>query len=177
MVKYGASLDRGLLNFMEQNIDAVRSREPDVLAHICAICYRLKAGIVERDPNDTKNIRIVLNYGHTIGHAVESASKYAYTHGESIAIGMACANDIACALGILPTAVRLRVESILTTFKLPTRIKNCRLDDILGAMRNDKKFVHGKNRFVLLTSIGSTRVVESVPDAIIRTAIKQRMVT
>ncbi len=176
VIKYGVSLDSSLLSYLEKNYKDILSLDFKKLLKISKICYEIKARIVERDHRDNKNIRVVLNFGHTVGHAVESASKYSYTHGESISIGMACANDIAVEINLLEKSTAYRIEEILNKMKLPTKIKNCNLSDILDSMKNDKKFIHSKNRFVLLTDIGKTRICEDVPARIIKKVIKSRLI-
>jgi len=175
VIKYGISIDPDLLYYIEKNYMNILNLEKEYLFHISKTCYRIKVEIVEKDDTDTKDIRIVLNYGHTIGHAVESASKYSFTHGESVSIGMVCANDIAVKLGLLSKEDAERAEAILTKMNLPMHIKNCRIQDILESMRNDKKFVHGKNRFVLLQKIGKTVIREDIPVEIIQKVLKDRM--
>lgn len=176
VVKYAVAMDPALLAYFEKHCDAILALDPAKLHEVSKRCYELKVDVVERDERDTSGIRIVLNYGHTIGHAVESASKYGYTHGEAISIGMACANDIAVRLGILSSEVSQRVERLLARTGLPTRMKNCRVGDIFESMANDKKFVHGKNRFVLLRGIGKTVVRQAVPMAMIKSVIRGRQI-
>ncbi len=176
VIKYAVSMHPPLLSFLERKKDEILALDSGALLHISRLCYRLKADVVERDHRDTKGIRVVLNYGHTVGHAVESASHYALTHGESVSIGMVCANDIALRLGLLEAAAARRVEHVLTHYRLPVRIRHCRRDDILTSMRNDKKFVAGKNRFVLLDKLGRTVVREGIPLEVIREVVEARMV-
>jgi 3-dehydroquinate synthase len=175
VIKYGISMDPALLAFVNGHSREILACEKAALLQICRKSYQHKVAIVEQDVRDKKDIRIVLNYGHTIGHAVESASRYAYTHGEAVAIGMACANDIAVALGRLKKSTADACEAIIQKAGLPTRIKNCRLQDILESMKNDKKFIHNANRFVLISAIGRTKIVENIPHALIKKVVTRRM--
>lgn len=176
VIKYGASLKKPLFSFLEKHWEDIVTTRKEVLLEISRECYKIKTDIIVKDAGDSKNIRVVLNYGHTIGHAVESASGYSYRHGESVSIGMVCANDIAVRLGMLNQAVADRIERLIQKVGLPTRIKSCRLDDILSAMANDKKFVNGRNRFVLLEDIGKTKIVEQINRRTIKQVIRKRSV-
>jgi 3-dehydroquinate synthase len=137
-------------------------------------CYTIKARLVTLDEFDKKDIRAVLNYGHTIGHAVEAASQYAYRHGEAVSIGIACANDVAVKLGLLNKDVAARIEHLLTRIGLPVSIKNCRIDDIMRHFWRDKKFVNGQNKLILATGIGTTTIRKGIPEGAIVSVIKHR---
>ena len=175
VIKYGISLDAELFDYIECRWEELRLDNSAAILRISEKCYKIKVGIVVRDVRDTKDIRIMLNYGHTIGHAIESASRYAFTHGESVAIGIVCANDIAVRLGVLRGEVSDRIETLLMSMKLPTRIKNCGITDILDSMVNDKKFIHGKNKFILLRDIGKCIIREGIDHKLIRDVIEHRM--
>ena len=180
VIKYGIAFDDCLFDYIEKKLICNKIFKKNVLIHICESCYRLKTKIVEQDPDDTENIRILLNYGHTIGHAIESASHYSYTHGESVSIGIVCANDLARTLGMLSNDVCERIETTLKNAELPINIMNCNLDEILKAMHNDKKFIHGTNRFVLLNNkndICAAQIVEDIPNNIIRRVLKKRIIS
>jgi len=177
VIKYGAAMSLPLFSLMEKRGTDLLALDRKLLHEVSKTCYRMKLEVVVADECDTNNVRIVLNYGHTVGHAIESASSYAYRHGESVSVGIACANDIAVKLGILDRTVARRVEALLTSLKLPTKIKNCRLDDIMACMANDKKFINGRNRFVLLEEIGKTVIREGIDNGIIKQVVKNRLVT
>ena len=174
VVKYGVIESPGLFDFVERNTDKIFALDNAVIRRIVTESYSIKADIVERDEFDEKGIRARLNFGHTIGHAIESASRYAYRHGESVAIGMVCANDIAVALGRLTHGDAARVENLLVKIGLPVRMKNHNLQEILKFFWRDKKFVGGKNRFILASQIGKTSIVDGVPMGIIKRAIRNR---
>ena len=176
IVKYGVIRSRKFFEFVESNVDRVFSLDRKVMTRIVMESYRMKADIVSRDELDTRGVRVILNYGHTIGHAIESASKYAYRHGEAVSIGMVCANDIAVRLGLLEKSVAARIENLLIKIGLPVRIKNRNLGRIMHYFWRDKKFVHGKNRFVLATGIGRTRVVEGVPVRLVESVLRSRFI-
>ncbi len=176
VVKYGAIHSKDFFNFLKKNADKVFNFDREVLFKIVTESYKIKADIVSRDEFDTKGIRIKLNYGHTIGHAVEAASKYKYKHGEAVSIGIVCANDIAVRLGLLKKEIASRIENLLLKIGLPDKIKNCKIENIMRHFWSDKKFVTGKNRFVLITDIGKVIIKENLPEKLIIEVIKKRFV-
>ncbi|MEK7474148.1 MAG: 3-dehydroquinate synthase [Candidatus Coatesbacteria bacterium] len=177
VVKHGVIRSPGLFDLVESHVDKVFSLNREVMTQVVLTNYRIKADIVRRDEFETKGIRTVLNYGHTIGHAVESASRYAYRHGEAVSIGMVCANDIAVELAMLDRSVAARIENLLIRIGLPVRIKNHDLARIMHFFWMDKKFVNGKNRFVLATGIGKTRIREGVPLRLVERVVRNRFTT
>jgi 3-dehydroquinate synthase len=139
---------------------------------------RIKARLVGEDELDRKGKRIILNYGHTIGHAIEAASSYSnrYNHGEAIAIGMCVAADIASKLNLLKRDDAERIERLIKRCGLPTKIRGLKFNKIYEAHLHDKKFMRGVNRFVLPLGAGNVRVRENVPDRLIAESLKTRLV-
>ena len=129
------------------------------------------------DEFDKTGVRIVLNFGHTVGHALEAVSQYsrAYTHGEAVGIGMLVACDIAQSLGVLrDPKLGERLESTLIKFRLPVYTKSVSVEAILKAVGYDKKSLRKKNRFVLPVHLGKTAVVADVPLEVIASAVEKR---
>lgn len=174
VIKYGVIHSSDFFEFIEKNVDKVFAIDKKTIEHIAVESYSIKADIVAKDEFDTKGIRARLNYGHTIGHAVESASKYAYKHGEAVSIGMVCVNDLAVKLGLLDKKSSARIENLLIKSGLPVRIKNHNIDKIMDFFRRDKKFINGKNRLILPVKIGKTKIVEDIPEHLIRNVITKR---
>ena len=172
--KYGIISQPSLFELIENHLNEIFALDEKIIDTITADSYRIKADIVAKDEYETKGIRVTLNYGHTIGHAVEAASKYAYRHGEAISIGMVCVNDIAVAMGKMDKNMAARIENLLVKIGLPTSIKKCNLDEIVGYFMRDKKFINGKNRLIFATGFGKTEIVEDVPMNLITSAIKKR---
>ena len=170
VIKYGVVCSKGLFEFLERDIEGLLNRNPDVLMRVTTECYAIKAKVVEQDETDTKNIRIVLNFGHTIGHALETASDFAMTHGEAISVGMIAATRLAVYLGVCAKDVSERVVSLIERAGLPSSATEFRLnpDDIISRVQHDKKFVNGQNLFVLPTSIGSWTKREGIDEKTIR---------
>ncbi|MBN2143015.1 MAG: 3-dehydroquinate synthase [Candidatus Aureabacteria bacterium] len=174
VIKYGVIKSPSLFDFIEDHLDRIFSLDKKVMERIAVESYRIKADYVQKDEFDTKGIRAELNYGHTIGHAIESASKYAYRHGEAVSIGMACVNDLAVHLGMLKKNTAARIENLLIRSGLPVKIKNRNLDEIMDFFWRDKKFINGKNRFIVATDIGKIKIVEDIPLSAITNVIKKR---
>lgn len=176
IIKYGVIKEPALFRHIERHARGMLAGDPAPLAHAVWRSSAIKAAVVARDELDTKGVRAALNYGHTIGHAIEAAAGYGsrYTHGEAVAAGMVVAADIASELGMLDRRARDRIESLVTRCGLPAGIRGVRPAAIAGAYLHDKKFVNRKNRFVLPTAIGKVRIVEGVPERVIARAIAGR---
>jgi 3-dehydroquinate synthase len=173
VVKYAVIKSPEMFLSLERNIGKIRSLDGKFMENIVTECAAIKAGIVEKDELDDMDIRIVLNYGHTLGHAVETASGYSdlYNHGESVSIGMLMAGEIALRMGIFAKRDLMRLEKLLSDLDLPVRIKKVKAAKILDACKYDKKFTSGKTRFVLPCSIGKVKVVENVSPGMIRSVV------
>ena len=129
-----------------------------------------------RDEKETKGLRTILNFGHTLGHAVEAAGGYdRYHHGEAVALGMRMAADISVRLGYLSRKNFERINQVLSCIGLPERINGVPLEEILKTMQHDKKFIAGRPRFVLTTGIGKVKVIEGISLDIIREVIRAKM--
>lgn len=134
----------------------------------------IKARIVEQDEHETTGLRALLNFGHTIGHAIEASAGYGeMLHGEAISLGMVAAARLSSQIAGLPPAAAARIVSALKRFDLPTRLPDFMpVETILEHMKHDKKFSEGNIRFVLLSALGEAFVSEDVTEAHIVGAIK-----
>ena len=155
-IKHAAIADADYFTFFEQHIDAICNKDLSVLEHIALTNCRIKAEVVAEDPTE-KNKRRILNYGHTIGHAVESASEFKLLHGEAVAIGMIAAGKIEAELGLVGDNRLTRIEALLNKLKVPTRIPaELKKKHLLELLSTDKKAVGQWPRFVLLEALGTT---------------------
>ena len=175
VVKYGIIKDRLLFKFVESNLDKILKRDERALVSIIHRSCRIKADIVEKDEFDDKNIRNVLNFGHTFGHAVEAASSYSrsVSHGQAVAIGMLMASFMARRMGILNKADYDNIASLVKRVAPETSIKGLKMQTILNALSYDKKFVSGVNKFILPQCIGNVKIVDNIPSGMIKEAISQ----
>jgi len=173
VAKYGVIKSPELFSTMEKNYTKILKCDKKILQYIVCKCSAIKAKIVEKDEHDNKNIRVVLNFGHTIGHAIESAAHYAkqYSHGQAIALGMLSASFISKELGLSDEMLYLKIKALIKNMNLPTTLKGLDIKDIFSAQEHDKKFIHGKNRFVLPVRIGKVTIKEGVPVSLIKRSI------
>ncbi len=165
VVKYGVILDPELLAYLEAHAGAILKREGEIVQHLVGRCCRLKADVVERDEREETGLRAVLNYGHTFGHAFETVAGYgAWLHGEAVAAGMVCAGLLAQRRGLVSPDLARRQEHLLKTFGLPTAPGHWPLATLLAAMRQDKKAVAGRLRFVLPRRLGEGALFDDVEE-------------
>lgn len=177
IIKYGIIADRSLFIYLEENLPEIIKLNKHCMISVIHRCTRIKARVVEIDEYDRTEKRMILNFGHTIGHAIEAAARYSrYRHGEAISIGMVCAAEISARMGMLALEEFERIEKLLLIAGLPTRIKKCALKDILKAQSRDKKFIGGKNRFVLPERIGHVVIRRDIPLKTITEVLKRRLV-
>lgn len=175
IIKYGGVCSASLFQQLEAGaLEKLLALDPDTLVDVVTQCVNLKARVVEQDEFDKKGIRNVLNFGHTVGHALELSVNYALTHGEAIAIGMIAATRIALALQIVSPDFLTRLEALLVRAGLPTSFAGAPdlFDQIKRAMQLDKKFRDGRNVFVLPTEIGAWRQCENVDWALVDDAVR-----
>jgi 3-dehydroquinate synthase len=173
VIKYGIIKDASFFAYLEKRYRDVLSLKPSVLAFIVKRSSDIKAKIIEKDEREEKGLRTILNFGHTIGHAIETAGNYRqYNHGQAIALGMLVASALSKKLGYINDSIKQRIENLIKSVGLPTRIKNIPLHRVIKAHYQDKKFKGAKNRFVLIQGIGKTRITEDVPLSLIKETIK-----
>jgi 3-dehydroquinate synthase len=156
---------------LEENVQQALALDVDYLTDLVAHNVAIKARVVEADPFE-RGERAHLNFGHTFGHAIETVSHYAYSHGECVALGMAAASHAAVKLGLLDQASRDRVVNVIRKAKLPTSGLRLPTDDVVNAMGFDKKVAGGKIRFVLPDRIGHVVIRDDVPPAVVREAVE-----
>lgn len=164
VIKYALFKDASLFCYLEKNYRRLLCAESAALESVVARCSRIKAGVVSADEREARGLRTHLNLGHTIGHAIEAAGDFsAYSHGEAVGLGLRAACRLSTRLHLLTPGAAVRIESLLSAAGLPERVSGMKAAGIVKAHFADKKFVGGRNRFVLLEAIGKTRIVENVP--------------
>jgi len=173
VIKYGAILDADLFQFLELCVEDLVELDPGALLRVVPTCVALKAQVVAQDERDDRRVRICLNFGHTLGHAIEKAAAGRLTHGESVAIGMTAAARMSAELDLCPADVPERLEQLLIRAGLPVRTDGLEVEEVLAFMAHDKKFVTGRNRFVLLEDVGQWVEREGVPAEIVRKAARE----
>jgi 3-dehydroquinate synthase len=167
VIKYGIIYDTKLFALLERDLPRLLDREPKMLAGVVARCCEIKARVVGED--ETENgLRSILNFGHTVGHALESVSSYGkFVHGEAISIGQVAAAHLSSEILKLPARDVERITELFKRAGLPTstRMNAAQHRRIFGAMRLDKKVSGGEIKFVLARRIGSVKWGLHVSDA------------
>ncbi len=176
VVKYGIILDAVFFQWLEQHTDAILNKDHVALAHIITRSCQLKAQVVEQDEFETTGIRALLNFGHTLGHAVEKVTGYGQLlHGEAVAIGMVFACRLAERLGMIKSNITDRVIWLLQRFQLPTEVDaNLSASALIAAMQHDKKNVAGQLRFVLPNDIGIVKSGIVVDQTIVANLLQKK---
>ncbi|HEY9806813.1 MAG TPA: 3-dehydroquinate synthase, partial [Candidatus Obscuribacterales bacterium] len=171
VIKYGIIWDAELFEQLEQSkrLDQLRYISDELLQEILTRSCQAKAHVVSKDEKEA-GLRAILNYGHTIGHAVESLTGYkVVNHGEAVAIGMVAAGQIAVALGMWDSASSDRQLALLEKTGLPTKLpEGLDIDAIVASLQTDKKVRDGRVRFILPTQIGTVTITDEVPADVIR---------
>lgn len=162
VIKFSIISDTDLFDYIEQHLDELLALQSDAILTVISRCCEIKASLVSRDEVE-KGERIILNYGHTVGHALEAAGGYrALKHGEAVLLGMWAENMIAFRRGLVPEAPYRRIQQLLERLIPQLPSLNLSEEDALGAMALDKKAVDGKVRMVLPKGIGEVSVVEGI---------------
>jgi 3-dehydroquinate synthase len=174
IVKHGIVLDQPYFEDVEHHAAALLARRLDVLERIIGGSCRLKASVVERDPEEKTELRFALNYGHTIGHALEATTAYErWTHGEAVSIGIVAEAHLARRLRLTDDATVARQERLLTALGLPVHAGEVDIEAVLTAITHDKKARDGRVPFVLAPRLGDFRVVYDVPPSEIRAVLRE----
>lgn len=171
VVKYGMIASRGLFDTIVQHTKAIFARDPAVLVPAIVESCRIKADVVSRDERES-GLRRILNYGHTVGHALEAVTKYRrFRHGEAIAYGMLAAADLAAARGALAERERQALAQLIAQLGPLPPIGDLSAAEVLEAIRRDKKVVNGRLHFVIAIEIGATMTVDDVTEQELRAVL------
>ena len=172
-IKHSLIIDENLFKEFDKKYEKIFNLDTDFSANILKQSVKIKADIVSKDEFETGNERIKLNYGHTIGHAIEKVTNYKdFLHGEAVSIGMMAAINISKDLGMVTNTLVEKQKQILLKYQLPIKAKGLNAEKIFEAIRMDKKNSDGKVKWVLLKSIGESEIVQNVSDEIIMESIK-----
>jgi len=163
VAKYGFIADERILELLESNLSEATDITTPAFREIVERCIAVKARLVGSDFKETGE-REILNYGHTLGHAIELVEKFQWRHGAAISVGMMFVAQLGLLAGNTPVSLVDRQELILTSLGLPTTYRGGRFQQLLDAMRRDKKSRAGTLRFVVLDGIGRPRILTSPTD-------------
>ena len=173
IVKYGIISDAAFFAWLEAHTGDVRALERDAAAYMIARSCEIKADVVARDEYEG-GLRRILNFGHTIAHAIEKETGYTrYRHGEAVAVGMAGAAYISEEMGLLAPEERARIEELIRRTGLPVTAEGVLPDAMYADLFHDKKTVGGRIHWVLARGIGSTAIRADVPEDTVRRALEK----
>ncbi|MFY9173995.1 MAG: 3-dehydroquinate synthase [Peptococcia bacterium] len=176
VAKYAVIRDQDFFNYLEQYSGGIFNKDRRYLPTVIEKCCQIKADIVSRDERD-EGLRNILNFGHTYGHALESATNYQeYRHGEAVAIGMAAVLELAFLLKLISIEERDRVISLLESWHLPTCFAGNLLDEVLNNLSYDKKVQGRKITFILPLKIGEVQMRSDIPQDLLRLALSKRCI-
>jgi len=162
VVKYAVICDADFFVWLDENCSAILAKDPAAITYVITKCCTIKAAIVEADTKETTGLRAILNFGHTIGHALENLAGYGtILHGEAVAIGMVAEAKLAEQHNVCRPTVAKPLVDLLTKFGLPTTMPEYSNGVLLDAMKNDKKNVGSNIVFVLPTRIGHAEICKT----------------
>ncbi|MFH1791471.1 MAG: 3-dehydroquinate synthase [Candidatus Omnitrophota bacterium] len=175
VIKYGVIKDAGFFALLESRMQDVLKGKRALLEYVVSRCASIKAGCVSKDEFDVSGVRVALNYGHTFAHAIETAFGYSrgHTHGESVAVGMVMAARLSLRMGLTDRKTVNRIISVIEKAGLPSSIRRSDEPSMMSALEYDKKFVAGKNRFVVPVRIGRVITREGVSSKSIISVIRE----
>jgi 3-dehydroquinate synthase len=163
VIKYGVIFDAEFFGYLDKNRDKILSLDPEALVHIIKRSCEIKAEVVSKDEREG-GLRAILNFGHTVGHAIETAENYTMRHGEAVAIGMVYASRLAHKTGLCDASVPERVEKLIASYGLPTSISTLgrrpSVVELMDTMQIDKKAEGGKMKLVLPKKIGEVVITK-----------------
>jgi len=172
IVKAGVIRDADLFHFLQNKADRVLARDADALEHIIAAAVRIKAEVVTADEREG-DLRRILNFGHTIGHALEAETRYErFLHGEAVAFGMHAATILAEKTGKLAAKDAATIRDVVRRYGPIPKLDGISAANLLARLASDKKTVKGKVHFVLPTKIGAVAIVTGIDDAVILDCIE-----
>ncbi len=175
VIKYGVIEDSELFEYLKANKESIISLGESIV-HIVKRSCEIKADVVSKDELES-GLRAILNYGHTMGHAVETVTGYKkYLHGEAIGIGMCAAADLAVKMGLLTQEESQAIKEMVEMYNLPGVIPNdLKIIDLINAMEVDKKARSGKLQFILPESIGTVRIENDIDREVIKDVINEHL--
>ena len=173
VIKYGVIWDEELFDFLEKNRTRILNLDRDVLIYVIKRSCEIKAEVVSKDEREA-GLRSILNFGHTIGHAIETVTGYRkYLHGEAVSIGMYLEAKLASMLDLINNKEVVRIKALIDSYSLPSeKPLDIDVEHILSSMELDKKAVAGQLRFVLPEKIGKVRIEKGVSEKVIRGLLK-----
>ena len=173
VIKHGLVWDPLLFAWLERKMPQLLARDAEALSYAISRSCEIKATVVARDERE-HNLRAILNFGHTFGHAIESATSYEkYLHGEAVGLGMLIAMDLSCRLGMIDASLKDRLRDVLARAGLPTEAPRLGAARVYELMQMDKKVLGGTVRLVLLEKLGRAIVTDQYPKAALEATLAE----
>ena len=176
VIKYGVIWDAALFEYLDKNRGKILALDPDALAYIIQRSCEIKAEVVSKDEREG-GLRAILNYGHTVGHAVEKAENYTMRHGHAVSIGMVYASRLAHETGLCDASVPGRVEELITSYGLPVDLtvlsRRPAVAELMDTMQIDKKAEGGKVKFVLPKKIGEVVITKAWDEGVLGSLLEK----
>jgi 3-dehydroquinate synthase len=171
VVKYGVIANRGLFDRLDSDTKAIFAKDPDALVPAIVDSCRIKADVVSKDERES-GLRRILNFGHTVGHALEAITHYRrFRHGEAIALGMLAAADLAVTRGAMAERERSALARLIAKLGPLPSVADLSIPEAIDAVRRDKKVVHGRLHFVIAIEIGATMTIDDVTEDELRAVL------
>jgi 3-dehydroquinate synthase len=171
VVKYGVISSRGLFDRLDTESKSIFAKDGRSLVPVIVESCRIKADVVSKDERES-GLRRILNYGHTVGHALEAVTNYRrFRHGEAIALGMLAAADLAAARGALAERERSALSQLIAKLGPLPSVADLPIPEVMEAIRRDKKVVNGRLHFVMAIEIGATMTVDDVTEDELRAVL------
>lgn len=165
LIKHGFIKDNDYTVFIQEHSEQIMAQEYEAMEEMIYRSCQIKRDVVERDPKE-KGERALLNFGHTIGHAIEKLSDFTLYHGECVALGMVSAGYISCRQGNLTDSQFMDLKKIIQSYGLPVTLTDFlhSSEEILAATKLDKKMESGKVKFILLKTLGESYITKELTD-------------
>lgn len=170
VLKHGLIKDRGYYHWLTEHAEEIWSKEPEALRQTVAVSNQIKRAVVEADPTE-KGDRMLLNFGHTLGHAVEKLKNFELLHGECVALGALAAMHLSARRGMIAQEEVNHYRDALISFHIPVKVSGLSKEEVIRATKNDKKMESGVIKFILLSSVGSAYVDRTVTEVEMASAL------
>ncbi len=171
IIKHGFIKDKAYYNWLKENVTDIKKREYSALEEMVATSCNIKREVVEKDPTE-KGDRALLNFGHTLGHAIEKLMNFKLYHGECVVLGMIAALKISVERGNISDDQYDDAINMFKEYDFPLSVSGIKTDDVISVSKNDKKMDKGKIKFILLRKIGDAYIDSTVSDDEMKAALK-----
>ena len=171
IIKHGLIKDEAYYQWLSEKLPQIKDRDLDVLAQMISRSCEIKRAVVENDPKE-KGERALLNFGHTLGHAIEKLMNFSLLHGECVGLGMLAAAQISVSRGLIGESLYESLKGMLVSLNMPVKASGITAFDVIEASKNDKKMEQGKVKFILLNRCGEAFIDRTVTAEEMQTALK-----